>query len=62
MTQTTFTKLKNGKWGLRVNRDSGYLPKPREYVSVTRRDGSKALKEIGRVLWANDETALCTIR
>jgi hypothetical protein len=57
----TFTKLRNGDWGVRVARADGYMPKAGEYVAVTKRDGSKTMKAIGRVVWSNDEVALCTI-
>lgn len=57
----TFTKLRSGDWGLRVNRAGGYMPKPGEYVNVVKKSGETTLKEVRRVLWNNDEIALCAI-
>lgn len=57
----TFTKLRSGDWGIKIARDGGYLPKAGEYVEVESRDGRKSLKAVGRVVWSNDEVAICTI-
>jgi hypothetical protein len=57
----TFTKLRSGDWGLRVVRDSGYMPKAGEYVRVVKKSGEASVKPVGRVIWNDDQIALCTI-
>jgi hypothetical protein len=53
----TFTKLKDGSWGLRV---AGEVAAGDE-VTVSKRDGSSETKSVGRVLWTGSGVALCTI-
>jgi hypothetical protein len=58
MTTATYTKLKNGDWGLRL---TGALPKPGASVTVTKKDGSTRTERVGRILWQGDGVALATI-
>lgn len=55
---TTFTKLKNGSWGLRVQ---GTEVSPGSRVTVTRKDGAQVVKTIGQVLWTGEGVSLCSI-
>jgi hypothetical protein len=57
-TEATYTKLKNGDWGLRL---AGAIPKPGAPVLVTKKDGSTRTERIGRILWQGDGVALATI-
>lgn len=54
---TTYTKLRDGNWGLRgKNLSAG------QTVSVTKRDGARKTETVGKVLWrGNDGTCLATI-
>ena len=58
-----FIKMKNGKWGLRID---GALPKAGDLVQVTKRNGDIKLCNIGEVLWHGIakngvESSLCSI-
>ena len=69
MTGATYTKLKDGSWGLRVVRHSSEeAPGQGEVVAVSKKDGSKKDEAIGRVLWSGTDRDnssnvcfLCTI-
>lgn len=53
----TYTKLRSGAWGLRV---PGTVA-PGDTIAVTTRAGKTELRTVGRVVWSNDTTTLCTI-
>src|SRR5262245_52056409 len=58
----TFTKLNDGRWGLRV---AGH-PQAGEALIVTKKDGSQSEIIVGRILWAGqdrdgNDAALTTI-
>jgi hypothetical protein len=54
---STYTKLRDGSWGVRVPGSTT----PGSLVTVAKKDGTTKLETIGRVLWAGDGVALCTI-
>ena len=55
--QTTFSKLRDGSWGLR-----GQSLVSGEKVLVSKRDGSRVCKIVGKVLWTGpDGITLATI-
>lgn len=56
-TTATYTKLRNGSWGLRLTHDAN----PGATVTVTRRDGSTKTEIVGRILWSDGRVALATI-
>lgn len=49
---TTFTKLRSGGWGIRVE---GERPQDGARVNVTKKDGSATTVVVARVIWT-DET------
>lgn len=53
----TFTKLKSGEWGLRVEGTA----KPGDLVTVSKKDGSKESKMVGKIIWNGNGITLCTI-
>lgn len=53
----TFTKLRDGSWGLRV---VGCCH-PGTYVPVVTKAGQKSLKQIGRVLWHDTKTSTAIV-
>lgn len=57
MSQATFTKLKSGDWGLRIqgNASSG------QSVQVKRKDGTSESKTVGKVVWSGNGITLATI-
>lgn len=55
--KATFTKLKNGDWGVRVE---GEVTEGQSIV-VTKKDGSTDVKTIQKVLWNKDGISLCSI-
>lgn len=56
---TTYTKLNNGQWGVRVQ---GWVPMAGETVTVTKRSGQRNQVVVDRVIWSGNGTALCSIR
>lgn len=54
-TTATFTKLRSGGWGVRV--EGGVLPEGAR-VDVQRRDGSTKTVTLGRCVWASDDETL----
>jgi hypothetical protein len=54
----TYTKLRNGDWGLRLLGDGAV---PGTTVTVTRKDGSTRTEQVGKLLWVGDGAALATI-
>lgn len=57
--QATFTKLRSGDWGIRVE---GSPPAQGASISVAKRDGSRDVVVVDRVLWSGDGIALCAIQ
>jgi len=53
----TYTKLKNGSWGIKVQGTAS----AGQSVTVTKRDGSSKAELVDRVLWAGDGVAICSI-
>ncbi len=54
---TTYTKLRDESWGLRVEG----RPAPGQKVTVTKKNGEQKTETIGKVLWQGPDVALCTI-
>lgn len=54
----TYTKLKNGDWGIRV---TGAKPREGAVVTVTKKDGSTKVETVRRVLWSGDGIHLCAV-
>lgn len=52
----TFSKLKDGSWGLRV---SGKV-KAGDTVSVTKKDGSRQTKKVAKVIHSSDDSTIVT--
>jgi len=57
--QATFTKLRSGDWGVRVE---GAVPATGASITVAKRDGSRDTVVVERVLWTGDGVALCAIQ
>lgn len=55
-TPTTYTKLRNGSWGLR-----GHDLAAGAQVVVSKRDGSTKTEVVGRILWTGQGITLATI-
>lgn len=58
MTTTTYARLRNGEWGLRVQ---GAIPAPGTTLVVAKRDGSTKQEVVEKVVWSGDGVALCAI-
>ena len=58
-TSTTWTRLKNGDWGLR---GSPQVLRPGAAVVVTRRNGERQTVTVGRILWSDATTAIATVQ
>jgi len=54
---TTYTKLRNGSWGVRVQGSVS----AGQTVTVAKRDGSTKTETVGRVLWTGQGVSLCSI-
>ena len=54
---TTYTKLNNGSWGVRVR---GTAAKGQK-VTVTKKDGTTKIETVSAVLWSGDGVTLCAI-
>jgi hypothetical protein len=57
MTKTTYTKLRDGSWGVRAPAGT----KAGDPITVTKRDGTTKPERVERVLWEGDGIALCAI-
>lgn len=55
----TYTKLKDGSWGVRIN--AGATVKSGQSVMVIKKDGSSKVETIKTVLWTGDGVSLCSI-
>jgi hypothetical protein len=53
----TYTKLKSGEWGLRVQ---GSVESGRR-VTVTKKSGESKTEIVGKVIWSGNGISLCTI-
>lgn len=58
MTTATYTKLKTGNWGIRVNSES---VRDGQTVNVTKKSGESKIETISKVLWRGNGVALCAI-
>jgi len=58
-TQITFTKLRNGDWGLRGPEAALHAA---QWVTVSLRAGGTSRKQVGRVVWSGDGVAVATIQ
>jgi hypothetical protein len=54
----TYTKLKNGEWGIRVE---GTVRKG-DLVTVTKKSGQTKTETVAKVLWTGNGVCLCAIR
>jgi hypothetical protein len=55
----SFTKLRDGSWGLRIVANSIV---PGTTVQVRKKSGQTDTKTIGRVVWSGNGVFLCTIQ
>ncbi len=60
----TYTKLRSGDWGIRVQGDGCTIASLHSGLSiaVAKRDGSTRHETIDRVVWRDGRTAICAIR
>jgi hypothetical protein len=56
---TTYTKLRDGSWGLRA--DGGTRLTVGAAVTVAKRDGTTKQEVVGKILWSGDGITLATI-
>jgi hypothetical protein len=54
---TTFTKLRDGSWGLRIEGSA----QNGQSVTVTKKSGEQEVKQVGKVLWTGNGISLATI-
>lgn len=54
---TTYTKLNNGSWGLRVRGTA----KVGQKLTVSKKDGTSKIETVSAVLWSGDGITLCAI-
>lgn len=57
-TQITYTKLRNGNWGLR---GPASAIRAGATVTVTKRSGETKRETVGSVFWSDDSTAIASI-
>lgn len=53
----TYTKLKSGDWGLRVEGRAS----PGDRVEVRKKDGTRKYEVVDKVIWTGNGISLCTI-
>jgi hypothetical protein len=58
MANTTYTKLRSGEWGVRVE---GAKPSIGATVHVTKRDGTAKTETIGAIVWSGEGVTLCAV-
>jgi hypothetical protein len=58
-SSATYTKLRDGSWGLRVTGTT--TPKANEKVVVAKRDGTSKVEHVAAILWSGDGVHLCSI-
>jgi hypothetical protein len=51
----TFTKLRNGNWGLRVKFSATEQMGAGTTVTVTKSDGTRSVETVGSVVWVGDD-------
>lgn len=57
---TTYTKLRTGDWGVRI--EGSGAPRPGSRVTVTKRSGERKLETVDRVLYSQDgRLHICSI-
>ncbi len=54
----TYTKLKDGSWGIR----STSAVQAGDQVTVTKKSGESKTETVGRVLWTGNGVWLCTVQ
>lgn len=59
MTRATYTKLRDGSWGIRVK---GGAPAPGAQIRVKKKAGTVKVETIDQVVWRGDGITLCSIR
>ena len=57
-TEASYTKLKSGGWGIRINSDS---IRKGELVEVVKKNGSKSMETVGAILWSGNGASICSI-
>lgn len=57
--KATYTKLKSGDWGLRVE---GGDVKAGQSITVTKKDGDTKTETVAGVLWTGNGVQLCSIK
>lgn len=55
----TYTKLKSGEWGIRV--ETTIPPEPGATITVRKKDGTTKTETIAKVVWSGNGISLCTI-
>ena len=58
-TTATYTKLRDGSWGIRYSSES--TAKAGDRIAVTKRDGTTKTETLGRLVWAGNGVAIATI-
>lgn len=58
-TMTTYTKLRNGTWGIRGDADT---VKVARVVNVHKRSGETKLETVDRIVWTDGTTAIAAIK
>ena len=53
----TYTKLKSGEWGIRVQGSA----RVGERVTVTKKSGESKMETIGKVIWSGNGVTICAI-
>lgn len=56
-TKSTYTKLRDGSWGLRVQGTAT----PGQAVVAVKRSGETKVETVARVLWTDGSVSLCSI-
>ena len=57
--QATFTKLKSGDWGIRTQ---GFVPAKGDSVDVKKKSGATQRVIVTKVVWHDDDVAICAIK
>lgn len=58
MAQATYSKLRDGSWGVRV---VGASVRPGEVVTVEKRSGERKQETVSRVIWSGNGVVLAAI-
>lgn len=54
---TTYTKLRDGSWGLRISGSA----QAGQTISVTKKSGDSKTETVGRILWTGNGITLATV-